>query len=114
MKSAIIQAFNPRDISPKGMCSILEGVGEEEGLLRTALSSGIQKFLLLVPVLEIPGIGSGALGIRLLKSRFGLPTGVAPVGVLGRWRSVEEFGAYAKRVCRGVALALTQAAVPTS
>jgi tetrahydromethanopterin S-methyltransferase subunit H len=110
MKSAIIQAFNPKDITPKGMCSMLEGMGNKEGLLKMASNSGIQNILILAPVLEIPDIGTTARGIQLLKNRFGLPTGAAPLGVLRGWGWIKELGAYAENACRGVALALVQAA----
>jgi len=109
LKTAIIQAFNPSNPLPKGMISILKGSHENRGLLEGALKAGIEKPLLFTPVLDVPAIGLGAQGIYLAKEEFGLPTGTAPVGVVGRWRKVEQLGKYAKVVCRGGATTLVQA-----
>lgn len=103
LKAAIVQAFNPRNPTPQGMISTIRG------LLHEALNAGIEKPLILTPVLDVPSIGFGAQGIRLTKEEFGIPTGTAPVGVVGRWSKVENLGALAKRLCRGGAVALVQA-----
>ena len=108
LKTAIIQAFNPSNPLPRGMISILKGTHNTEGLLESALKSGIEYPLLFTPVLDVPAIGLGAQGIYLAKEEFGLPTGTAPVGVVGRWRRVEQLGKYAKIVCRGGAATLAQ------
>ncbi len=109
LKTAIIQAFNPANPLPKGMISILEGNHENEGLLKIALNAGIENPLVFTPVLDVPFIGLGTRGIYLAKEKFGLPTGTAPVGVIGRWRKVENLGKNAKIICRGGATTLAQA-----
>jgi len=108
LNSAIIQAFNPSNPLPKGMISILKGDGKNEGLLEKALKADIEKLLVFTPVLDVPAIGLGAQGIYLAKEEFGLPTGTAPVGVVGRWRKVENLGKNAKIICRGGAATLAQ------
>ena len=108
LKTAIIQAFNPSNPLPDGMISILKGNPGNKGLLEGALKAGIEKPLIFTPVLDVPAIGLGARGIYLAKEEFGLPTGTAPVGVVGRWKRIEHFGGYAKRVCRGGATTLAQ------
>ena len=108
LKAAIVQAFNPRNPRPEGMISILEGDAEREGLLEGVSRAGIEKPLILMPVLDVPSIGSGAQGIYLAKEEFGMPTGTAPIGVVGGWNRIEELGRYAKKACRASAAAIGQ------
>jgi len=108
LKAAIVQAFNPRNPRPEGMISILEGDAEREGLLEGVSRAGIEKPLILMPVLDVPSIGSGAQGIYLAKEEFGVPTGTAPIGVVGGWNRIEELGRYAKKACRASAAAVAQ------
>ena len=103
LKTALFQAFNPRDPRPRGMVAILKRLRRENERL------GIENVLTLTPVLDVPSIGFGAYGVYLVKEEFGLPTGTVPVGVVGRWRRIKEFGRDAKRICRAGALALAQA-----
>ncbi|MBS7626745.1 tetrahydromethanopterin S-methyltransferase subunit H [Candidatus Bathyarchaeota archaeon] len=110
MKTAIVQAFNPREVSPQGMRSILEGAGAKEGLLKIAAEAGLEKILVLAPVLDIPSIATASEGIRMLKGIFGLPTGAAPLGVVGMWRRAGDFGLNTKRTCRGAVTAMVQTA----
>ncbi|KYH41372.1 MAG: tetrahydromethanopterin S-methyltransferase subunit H [Candidatus Bathyarchaeota archaeon B26-2] len=78
-------------------------------LLEEAERLGVENLLALTPVLDVPSIGFGVRGVYLVKEEFGVPTGTVPVGVVGRWRKIEEFGGDAKKVCRAGALALAQA-----
>ena len=109
LEAAIIQAFNPRNPRPEGMISALEGTAGKEGLLREASRAGVDKPLILMPVLDVPGIGMAAKGTYLAKERFGTPTGTAPVGVVGRWRRIGEYGENAKKMCRAGAATIAQA-----
>jgi len=109
LKAALVQAFNPSNPLPDGMISLLKGQGTKRGLLERAYEAGVEKVLVFTPVLDVPAIGFSARGIYLAKEEFGLPTGTAPVGVIGRWGKVESFGRYAKVVCRGGAVTLAQA-----
>ncbi len=108
LKAAIVQAFNPRNPRPEGMLQILRGTPEKEGLLAEALRAGVEKPLVFTPVLDVPSIGFGARGIYLAKEEFGMPTGTAPVGVVGRWTRVKGLGRHAKIGCRAGALTLAQ------
>lgn len=108
VKATIIQAFNPRNPMPEGMPNIL-GKPQSNGLLYKTLNAGVEKPLILTPVLDVPSIGYGARGIYLLKETLGLPTGTAPVGVIGLWKNVESFGRSAKVGCRSGATTLAQA-----
>jgi tetrahydromethanopterin S-methyltransferase subunit H len=108
IKAAIVQAFNPKNPRPEGMISVLEGTQENEGLLERATKAGIMKPLVLMPVLDVPSIGFAAQGTCMAKEKFGIPTGMAPVGVVGRWKKIEKYGRNAKRVCRGGAIVIAQ------
>ena len=108
MRAAIIQAFNPRNLHPKGMISILEGDPKQMGLLHGAYRAGIEKPLVLMPVLDVPSIGSATQGVYLAREEFGIAAGTAPIGVVGRWKKVGEFGKHARKACRAGAAALAQ------
>ena len=109
LKAAIVQAFNPRNPYPDGMIQILEGTLEKEGLIMGALRAGIEKPLIFTPVLDVPSIGFAVYGVYMAKERFGLPTGTAPVGVVGKWSKNRSLGKDAKIACRGGVLSLAQA-----
>ena len=102
LEAAIIQAFNPRDPTPRGMLSIITSLLERVG------EYGVSKPLILTPVLDIPSIGLTAAGLRLIKENLGMPTGCPPVGVVGRWRSKTEYDPSAIDSCRGATVALVQ------
>ena len=102
VKAAIVQAFNPRNPLPDGMISILEK------LLDGVSRANVEKPLILTPVLDVPSIGFASEGIFMIKETFGLPAGTAPVGVIGRWKRILEYGLEVKRICRGGAIAVAQ------
>ncbi|MEM3546054.1 MAG: tetrahydromethanopterin S-methyltransferase subunit H [Candidatus Bathyarchaeia archaeon] len=108
LKAAIIQAFNPRNPYPAGMIQILKGSAEEEGLVARALKAGIEKPLIFMLVLDVPSIGFAARGIYLAKEEFGMPTGTAPIGAVGKWSKTKGLEENVKIACRGGALALAQ------
>ena len=108
LKAALVQAFNPSNPLPDGMISILKGGRGKKGLLEKTYEADIEKILVFTPVLDVPAIGFGAKGVYLAKEEFGLPTGTAPVGVVGRWDKVKSLGKYAKIVCRGGAATIAQ------
>lgn len=108
LKTAIVQAFNPKNPYPEGMLQILRGA-DGRGLLEGAFKAGIEKPLLFMPVLDVPSIGCGAEGVRLAKEKFGLPCGSAPVGVVGRWERIKEWKRDIKRLCRAGATTIIQA-----
>jgi tetrahydromethanopterin S-methyltransferase subunit H len=102
IETAIVQAFNPKNPRPQGMISILEE------LMNGIKKAGIIKSLFFTPVLDVPSIGYGAYGIRLVKEKFGMPTGTAPIGVIGRWNRVKTLGPYDKKISRAAAATLAQ------
>ena len=109
LEAAIIQAFNTSNPLPNGMISVLKGSSIKKGILEDAFRAGIEKPLVFTPVLDVPSIGFGSKGIHLAKEEFGMPTGTAPVGVIGRWDKVGDLAKYAKVICRGGATTLAQA-----
>lgn len=102
LEAAIVQAFNPRDPTPKGMLRIITD------LLERTERYGVSKPLVLTPVLDIPSIGLTAAGLRLIKEDLGIPAGCPPIGVVGRWRGRSEYCPSAIDSCRGAAAALVQ------
>ncbi|MBS7611416.1 hypothetical protein KEJ27_04330 [Candidatus Bathyarchaeota archaeon] len=108
LKAAIIQAFNPKNPYSTGMIQILRGTTEKDGLIARAFKAGIEKPLIFMPVLDVPSVGFAARGIYLAKEEFGMPTGTAPIGVVGKWSKAKGLEENVKMACRGGALALTQ------
>ena len=102
VKSALIQGFNPKNPQPKGTISILKA------LLKRASEAGIDTPLIFTPVMDVPSIGYGAKAVNMAKEEFGIPTGTAPVGVVGPWAKVKGLESNAKMVCRGSAATITQ------
>jgi len=90
------------------MIQILKGAPGKKGLIAEAIRAGIEKLLILMPVLDAPSIGFAAHGIYLAKESLGLPTGSAPIGVVGKWSKIKGLEDSAKVACRSGALALTQ------
>jgi tetrahydromethanopterin S-methyltransferase subunit H len=107
VKSALIQSMNPRNTRLGGMKEIIKK-DTETGLLADSVRAGIERPLLLAPVYDVPSMGLGLKGVHLLKSEFGLPTGIPPVGIIGTWDRIEKLGKDIKNACRASALALSQ------
>jgi len=110
IKSALIQSLNPRNPRINGMLNILIGKNENDGLINKAKKAGINKILLLTNVFEVPSIGVASKGIYRLKKEFGLPTGTAPVGVIGKWCKENHLltGNF-KKACETTGVTLAQA-----
>ncbi|MGD9382012.1 MAG: hypothetical protein PVI03_06165 [Candidatus Thorarchaeota archaeon] len=107
VKSALIQSMNPRNTRLGGMKEIIKK-DTEAGLLTDSVRAGIEKPLLLAPVYDVPSMGLGVKGVHLLKSEFGLPTGIPPIGIIGTWDRIKGLGKDVKKACRASALALSQ------
>jgi tetrahydromethanopterin S-methyltransferase subunit H len=86
----------------------LAGTPDKRGLLEAASKVGVIKPLVLTPVLDIPSIGVAAGAIHTLKNELGLPTGTAPIGVMGVWKKTGEFGRSSKKLGRAAAATLAQ------
>ena len=108
VKAALVQAFNPKNPWPQAMIDVLKGGESGEGLLSITSRAGIEKTLILTPVLDIPHIGCSVAGIWRVKKELGLPAGTAPVGVMGSWGKIDRYGPHAKAVARAVAAVLAQ------
>ncbi|MBS7609982.1 tetrahydromethanopterin S-methyltransferase subunit H [Candidatus Bathyarchaeota archaeon] len=108
VKAAIVQAFNPRNPQIDGMRQQLLGYKGKEGLLERAFKAGIEKPLILTPVLDIPSIGVAVGAIFTLKNELGLPTGAAPLGVISTWKRSGEDKEFSKRLGKVAAATLTQ------
>jgi tetrahydromethanopterin S-methyltransferase subunit H len=103
VKSAIILAFNPRDVRASGKLSLL--IGEKgNGLLKKVEENGIEKPLIDVAILDVPSIGISLDAINLIKSETGLPCGGAPLNAVLEWKKVVELGDLAKNLCSGGSL----------
>jgi tetrahydromethanopterin S-methyltransferase subunit H len=102
IEKAIVQAFNPRNTRPEGMIPILKE------LIAGSIEAGIKRPLLFTPVLDVPSIGYGAYGIKLVKEEFGMPTGTAPIGVVGQWIMNKKQFPNQKKSCRAGAVTLAQ------
>jgi tetrahydromethanopterin S-methyltransferase subunit H len=105
IEAALIQAFNPKNPTPGGMVDVICG---DRGLLEKSRDAGISKHLLFAPVLDLPSVGFAARGVHLLKNRTGLPTGTAPVGVVGRTGGISSMGPSAKQTSRSAVVSLCQ------
>ena len=105
IESALIQAFNPRNPTPRGMVDVICG---EDGLLQKSSDAGISKPILFTPVLDLPSVGFAARGTHLLKDSTGLPTGTAPVGVVGRTGKIAEMGLLVKQTARSAVVSMCQ------
>jgi len=110
IKSALLQAFNPRDPRISGMIKLLGGSLKHEGLIEKANRADLKNLLLFSNVLDLPSVGLASRGIYEIKERFGLPTGTAPVGIIGKWcLNTKEFSGDFKLACEATGIALAQA-----
>jgi len=110
IKSALIQSLNPTNSRIIGMLKLLKGKDDKEGLVEKSLRAGLKNILLFTNVFEIPTIGLASRGIYRLKEEFGLPTGTAPVGVIGKWCIKNNvFKGNFKSACESAGVALAQA-----
>lgn len=107
VKTALIQSMNPRNMKLRGMKEIIKK-DTETGLLIDSQKAGIERPLLLAPVYDVPSMGLGIKGVHLLKTEFGFPTGIPPIGIVGVWDKIKTLGKNAKKSCRASALALSQ------
>jgi tetrahydromethanopterin S-methyltransferase subunit H len=91
----------------KGMIEIIKK-DSETGLLIDSQKAGIERPLLLAPVYDVPSMGLGIKGVHLLKTEFGFPTGIPPIGIVGVWDKIKTLGKDVKKSCRASTLALSQ------
>jgi tetrahydromethanopterin S-methyltransferase subunit H len=107
VESAVIMAFNPRDLRPEGRLELLSGSGKNIGLIEKARKAGIEKLLVDTAVLDVPSIGLSARTILLMKESLGLPCGCAPSNAVSSWkRCKEDYGEVGFAACRASANAM--------
>jgi tetrahydromethanopterin S-methyltransferase subunit H len=107
VESAVVMAFNPRDLQPEGRLELLTGNGNNTGLVEKARKAGIEKLLVDAAVLDLPSIGLSARTILLVKEQLGLPCGCAPSNAVSSWeRCKEDYGEIGFQSCRASANAM--------
>jgi tetrahydromethanopterin S-methyltransferase subunit H len=90
IENVLVQAFNPKNPFTKGMMKMMKEGLDGEGLVEKVISAGIKTPLLFANVYDVPSIGVGCETVYMLKKEFGLPSGTAPVGVVGIWGKTEK------------------------
>lgn len=90
IQSVLVQAFNPKNPFTKGMMKMMQEGLDGEGLVDKVTRVGIKNPLLFANVYDVPSIGVGSETVYMLKKEFGLPSGTAPVGVVGIWGKTEK------------------------
>lgn len=110
VRSAVILAYNPKNVRPMGRIELLRGSPSKEGLLKIADATGIKNILVDTAVLDVPSIGWAAEAAYLVKKHFGLPSGGGPSNAVLEWKRISELGRYAKNLCMAnAAVAMQQA-----
>jgi len=110
VRSAVILAYNPKNVRPMGRVELLQGSPSKEGLLKIADAAGIKNILVDTAVLDVPSIGWAAEAAYLVKKHFGLPSGGGPSNAVLEWKRISELGRYAKNLCMAnAAVAMQQA-----
>jgi tetrahydromethanopterin S-methyltransferase subunit H len=108
VKSAVIMAFNPRDISVKGKIYMLENGGGilDEGLLDLAGKYGIEKPLVDVAAMSVEqGAGAALRALFVAKAKWGLPTGCALHNAVESWDVLTSVRATDPKIFRYVDIA---------
>ncbi|KPV64368.1 MAG: Tetrahydromethanopterin S-methyltransferase subunit H [Candidatus Bathyarchaeota archaeon BA1] len=108
IKSAVILAYNPRNVWPRGRIELLQGCSSERGLLKIAEEAGIKNILVDTAVLDVPSIGLAAEAVYLVKKQLALPSGASPSNAVLEWRRAKELGVHAKNVCVASAIVAMQ------
>jgi tetrahydromethanopterin S-methyltransferase subunit H len=94
INSAIVLAFNPTDVSPRGRLDILTfgGTGQEQGLLKSSEEAGITRPLLDVASLSLgAGAGQSIQSVVAFKGVLGLPTGGGPHNIPDAWTWLRRY-----------------------
>ncbi len=111
LKNAVILAFNPRYLWPRGVVPFLRGEKYGPSPLRRAMEQGgLERVLIDVGVLDVPSIGLTMESVERVKRELGLPAGAGPSNAVLDWRQVRRLGPRAKEVCLPGSILLTQCA----
>lgn len=107
VESAVVMAFNPRNLRPEGRLELLTGSEGKPGLLAKAGQAGVKNIIIDTAVLDVPSIALSARTVFLVKERLGLPCGCAPSNAMSTWKKcLEDFGEIGFRACRTYANAM--------
>jgi len=102
--TAVVMAFNPRDLSPGGRLDLLLGRDDKPGLLDRVRQAGVKRIIIDAAVLDVPSIGVSARTILMVKRRLGLPCGCAPSNAVSMWKRCKtDYGDSGYRLCRASA-----------
>ncbi|MEM2943838.1 MAG: hypothetical protein QXN93_02835 [Methanomassiliicoccales archaeon] len=105
VKSAMLLAFNPRNLGVKGKIYLLENGGGilSNGLIDIAKNYGIEKPLIDVAVMSFDqNAGSALRAIVVSKAKWGLPTGCAVHNAVESWSLLAKLKERDLRVYREV------------
>ncbi len=109
IKTAVLLAYNPRNLWPEGRLEVLKGYGNQIGLLEVAKKACVKNLLVDTAVLDIPSIGLAARSIYLVKQELGLPAGCGPANATTMWeKAKKEYAPYGFPVCNASACTTTQ------
>lgn len=100
VRSAVLMAYDPKNIWVKGRLDILKGYEGQTGLLEFAKKAGIVNTLVDTAVFDVPSIGISSMAIKLVKSEYGLPAGCGTANAVTVWKRVrKEYGQCAYHAC---------------
>ncbi|SMB94957.1 tetrahydromethanopterin S-methyltransferase, subunit H [Thermanaeromonas toyohensis ToBE] len=86
LEAAVILAFSPRALRPAARLRLLCGEDGQSGLLGRARAAGIDKLLVDVGCLDVPGTSWSAIMIKEIKEKLGYPVGCAPSNAFHTWQ----------------------------
>ncbi|MFX1572536.1 MAG: hypothetical protein ACFFB0_07295 [Promethearchaeota archaeon] len=91
VKNAVLLTFGNRYIFPKTKLKFLE-----ETLIPKVKKANIENYIVDTAVLDLPSISINFETTRLVKTKFGIPTGFAPANAIYGWNYVKKFGESAR------------------
>lgn len=96
VKNVLIMAFDKKYLLPESRLRLLEGDGENEGLLSAVLGTGATNILIDPGVLDLASTSWTSQAIFHIKNKLGYPAGCAPSNALYTWKrqSNTEAGAF--------------------
>jgi len=109
VKTAVLLAYNSRNLWPEGRLEILKGYTNQIGLLEAAKKARVKNLLVDTAVLDIPSIGLAVRSIYLVKQELGLPAGCGPANATTTWKKgKKEYAPYGFPVCNASACTSAQ------
>jgi tetrahydromethanopterin S-methyltransferase subunit H len=87
VKNAVLLTFGTKYIFPEQKLKLLEEI-----LIPKAVKANIENILIDSAVLDLPSIAINFETSRLVKDKFGLPTGFAPSNSIYRWEYIKKYG----------------------